>query len=294
MGGSTSRGPEDIMEQLEGQQPPQAADVAMQAAQQPEQQQLAAAAAPTPRSALDVWSVLQAAASTWPDRLAVADCGAAPQQAHSHRLCTYAQLRGRALHLVGMLSAAGVAPGARVALMMRNHVEVMEVHYAAAALHAVVVNVNTNLAPPELAYLLGHSGAEVLIAGAEFQPVLAAAVAAVAAAAAPAAAAAGEADQKPLRLHTALWADCGGGQGAQALAAACVSMPGMSHAAYPHPADPAAADDAASGLAAVARLEAAGKLADAEDGFHLYYTSGTTGRPKVGGPCSALCARTTS
>lgn len=36
----------------------------------------------------------------------------------------------------------------------RSLAQVLELHFAAAALHAVVVNVNVNLAPPELLYVL--------------------------------------------------------------------------------------------------------------------------------------------
>lgn len=48
--------------------------------------------------------------------------------------------------------------------------QVMEVHWAVAALRATLVNCNTNLAAPELLHVLSDSGAQLLIADAEFQP----------------------------------------------------------------------------------------------------------------------------
>lgn len=46
--------------------------------------------------------------------------------------------------------------------------QVMEVHFAVAALRAQVVNINTTLAAPELAHVLCDSGAQLIIADVEF------------------------------------------------------------------------------------------------------------------------------
>jgi acyl-CoA synthetase (AMP-forming)/AMP-acid ligase II len=178
-----------------------------------------------------------------------------------------------------------VGRGSRVALMMRNQLEVMDAHYACAALHAVVVNVNVSLAPPELAYILGDSGAAVVVAGAEFGGALAAAAGIAAAeGAAPGAGrgggAAGAQQQRLAELRAVIWAGSAGQAAAPDLAALGAAWAGVDHLPYP---DPAPAE-AAAPVPAVQQLEAAGQLASDEDGFHLYYTSGTTGRPKVCAP----------
>jgi acyl-CoA synthetase (AMP-forming)/AMP-acid ligase II len=76
-----------------------------------------------------------------------------------------------ALHLHRCLqsSASGKGSPARVGVLLRNCAEVLEAHYAIAAIRAVCVNVNTNLAPPELAHVLSDSGTAVLIADVEFE-----------------------------------------------------------------------------------------------------------------------------
>lgn len=77
-----------------------------------------------------------------------------------------------------MHAAWGVqGPGSRVGVMLRNCAEVMEVHFACAALHALVVNVNVNLAARELRHVLEDSGCTALVADAEFGELVAAALA---------------------------------------------------------------------------------------------------------------------
>lgn len=111
-------------------------------------------------SQLDAWSLLPFAARHYGDRLAVVDCSRAGS------VWSYRQLHQRACRLGRVMSGClGVRRGTRVAVMLRNRAEVLELHYAAAALHAIVVNVNVNLAPQELHHVLTDSGSEVLFAG---------------------------------------------------------------------------------------------------------------------------------
>merc|ERR1719407_322706 len=66
------------------------------------------------------------------------------------------------------MKSSGICQGKRVAVMLPNSLAVMELHYAASWLGAVVVNVNTHLAIPELAYILDDSEPTVIVAAPQF------------------------------------------------------------------------------------------------------------------------------
>jgi acyl-CoA synthetase (AMP-forming)/AMP-acid ligase II len=90
--------------------------------------------------------------------------------------------------------------------------QVPALHFAAAALRAIIVNINVNLAPQELAYILADSAADIVVSAPEFAPALQAAAAAAAAAASAATADPSHpdptipaADSAPLCIHTAVW-----------------------------------------------------------------------------------------
>ncbi len=61
------------------------------------------------------------------------------------------------------LAAAGVAPGDRVAVMLGNVPELFSVHHGVARLGALVVPVSWRLTAPEIAYILGDSGAAFFV-----------------------------------------------------------------------------------------------------------------------------------
>ncbi|WP_171165450.1 long-chain-fatty-acid--CoA ligase [Streptomyces sp. I05A-00742] len=79
---------------------------------------------------------------------------------------TWHELRSRADRLRGALRAAGVGRGGRVAVVGRNSASCLEAVLAAAGAGAATAVLNWRLAPPELAYVLADSGAEVLFADA--------------------------------------------------------------------------------------------------------------------------------
>jgi len=60
----------------------------------------------------------------------------------------YAQLHRESVALAHWLHQQGIGRGDAVAVHCRNSAAVMRIHFAAAALHAVVVNLNINLATP--------------------------------------------------------------------------------------------------------------------------------------------------
>jgi fatty-acyl-CoA synthase len=76
---------------------------------------------------------------------------------------TYRQLADGTDRVSAMLWQRGVRKGDRVAFLGENCPEFLQVLFGAAQLGAVFVPVNTRLAPPEIAHVLGNSGARVLI-----------------------------------------------------------------------------------------------------------------------------------
>lgn len=97
---------------------------------------------------------LARAARNHPDRIAFQFEGTAR---------SYAETDERVTRLARALAARGVARGDRVAVFMRNRLEVVESYLAACRLGAIAVPVNFRLVPEELAYILNDSGAKVLL-----------------------------------------------------------------------------------------------------------------------------------
>ena len=125
---------------------------------------------------LDAWTLVPWAIDKYGDRLATVDRNVSNDPSEA-RVLTYAELGSRSVGLARHLAVAwGIRRGSRIGVMKRNSASVVEIHFAAAALHAVVVNVNVSLAPRELAHVLHDSGCEALIADAEFAAVVSAAV----------------------------------------------------------------------------------------------------------------------
>lgn len=86
---------------------------------------------------------------------------------HDGGSLTYRELAARVMRLAHALRALGTGPGDRVAYLGVNHPALAETLFAAGALGARFVPLNTRLAPPELAFMLNDSGARVLVSGAE-------------------------------------------------------------------------------------------------------------------------------
>ncbi|MBX7495524.1 fatty acid--CoA ligase [Qipengyuania sp. 6B39] len=75
---------------------------------------------------------------------------------------TFAQLEHRSRKIVGMLAAHGVGRGDRIAWLGKNARHYFELFYSAARVGAVMVPIGWRLAAPEIAYILGDTGAKVL------------------------------------------------------------------------------------------------------------------------------------
>jgi len=105
---------------------------------------------------------LERSASVFAERVAVVD-GASR--------FTYAELAERCSRVVSALASTGVMPGDRVAALCTNSHVMLELHNAVPMRGAVLVSVNIRLAYEEMAYILSHSGASLLVATSEFAEV---------------------------------------------------------------------------------------------------------------------------
>ena len=120
---------------------------------------------------MDTWttpltplSFLRRSATVYPDKIAVV---------HGDDTWTYREFAARVVHRARVLRAAGVGPGDRVAYLMPNVPEMLAAHFAVPLAGAVLVAVNTRLAPEEVRGILDHSGATVLVLDAEYAPTVA-------------------------------------------------------------------------------------------------------------------------
>ncbi|KWX69287.1 AMP-binding protein [Mycobacterium sp. NAZ190054] len=84
------------------------------------------------------------------------------------RSFTYGEFHARVLQLTAVLESLSVSVGDRVAAMCANSHVMLEIHAATPIHGSVLVPLNVRLSVPELEYIVGHSGAKVLIATAEF------------------------------------------------------------------------------------------------------------------------------
>ncbi len=105
-------------------------------------------------------SLLQRSARAFADRLAVVD---------GEVRLTYSEFADRCRRLTSALAASGVQRGDRVAALCTNSHVMLELHQAVPARGAVLVPINTRLSIPEMEYIVGHSGARILVATSEFR-----------------------------------------------------------------------------------------------------------------------------
>ncbi len=76
---------------------------------------------------------------------------------------TYAELHTRARQLSGALFELDLRAGGRVAVLAPNTLEMLEAHYGVPYGGGVLVPLNSRLSVAEIAYILDHSGAQILI-----------------------------------------------------------------------------------------------------------------------------------
>jgi len=100
---------------------------------------------------------LQRAASVHPNRTAIID---------GSRTFTYAAMAVEVNRLATALLARGLRQGDRVAYLAPNCAEMLMGHFAVPLAGGVLVPLNTRLSPEEIAQIIEHSGAEILLADA--------------------------------------------------------------------------------------------------------------------------------
>ncbi|MFM5885687.1 MAG: acyl-CoA synthetase [Novosphingobium sp.] len=109
--------------------------------------------------------VFETVAALVPDRLALIE-------AATRR--TWRDYADRAARLAGALVAAGIAPGAKVALYGYNSAEYLEAQFAVFKARGVPINVNYRYVEEELVYLFDNADVEAVFFDARFAPRLAA------------------------------------------------------------------------------------------------------------------------
>ena len=83
---------------------------------------------------------------------------------------TYREFHDRVRRLAGALENQGLQAGDRVAFMLPNIPPMLEGHYGPLWIGAILVAINVRLSSREIAYILNHSKAKILILDAEFAP----------------------------------------------------------------------------------------------------------------------------
>ncbi|QKG70011.1 fatty acid--CoA ligase [Erythrobacter mangrovi] len=81
---------------------------------------------------------------------------------------TFAELENRTRRIVAMLAAHGIGKGDRIAWLGKNARHYFELFYAAARAGIVMVPIGWRLAAPEIAYILGDTGAKALFIDHDF------------------------------------------------------------------------------------------------------------------------------
>ncbi|MGB0801088.1 MAG: AMP-binding protein, partial [Ilumatobacteraceae bacterium] len=81
----------------------------------------------------------------------------------SGQAVSFSELDRRCRALAGTLARLGLSRGDRVALLMANGLPYVEAYVAVPAAGFVIVPINTRLADPEIAYILGDAGVSALI-----------------------------------------------------------------------------------------------------------------------------------
>eukprot|EP01063_Lacrimia_lanifica_P026877 TRINITY_DN3691_c1_g1_i6.p1 TRINITY_DN3691_c1_g1~~TRINITY_DN3691_c1_g1_i6.p1 ORF type:complete len:5023 (+),score=2068.97 TRINITY_DN3691_c1_g1_i6:290-15358(+) len=209
----------------------------------------------TAADAYDTWEPLAHAAATVPDKTAYVEDAAGG----ATRRATYREMHARVVRVARYLSEdAGVAPGERVGLITPNIYQCMEAHYAIMGARGVVLNLNQRLSAEELAFVLDDAGPVWVVAARQFEILILDAI-----------------TKSAGSVRGVLW--IGGGAGDDPprsnLPATPASEKCSAHAEFEAVAEGGGADGAPPDPFTPAPPRP-------DDGCEMYYTSGTTGRPK--------------
>jgi fatty-acyl-CoA synthase len=110
-------------------------------------------------------------AAVYADRLAVVDEPAQPAEGLGE--LTFAEVHARARALAAGLDAMGVRAGERIAVVSPNAARMLDLFYGATATGRIVVPINFRLGREEVAYIVEHSQASLLLVDPELDDALA-------------------------------------------------------------------------------------------------------------------------
>src|SRR5215218_2391546 len=86
---------------------------------------------------------------------------------------SYAKFDARIRRVGGWLASRGIGPGDVVAVLMKNSTAFLELTFAASHIGAVFLPINYRLSADEVGYIVGNSGARLLVADEEFAAIAA-------------------------------------------------------------------------------------------------------------------------
>jgi acyl-CoA synthetase (AMP-forming)/AMP-acid ligase II len=110
---------------------------------------------------LNLGQILKVNAKKFPKTVALKD---------SERAFTYPETNKRVNKLAHGLLSLGLEKGDRVAVLMENSIEIVEVYLATAKMGLVIVPINFRLIGPDIEYIVNNSDAKAFIAHDEFTP----------------------------------------------------------------------------------------------------------------------------
>ena len=113
---------------------------------------------------LNLFTILDQAAARFPERGAL--------YRGERRLCTWLELRERALRIAAAIRAQHTA-GARIAIASENCPEIVELMFAVWAAECVLVPINFKLHPREMMQILEDAGVSLVFASEKIAPGLA-------------------------------------------------------------------------------------------------------------------------
>src|SRR5580693_4610691 len=120
----------------------------------------------------NVRDFLDRAEFAYPDRVGLID--EPDQPAESWGQLTFSELAQRARAQAAGLDRLGIEAGERVAIVSHNAARLLTSFYGVCGWGRILVPINFRLAPAEIEYIVGHSGASVLLLDPEIEAELAA------------------------------------------------------------------------------------------------------------------------
>jgi fatty-acyl-CoA synthase len=103
-----------------------------------------------------------------PDRCALKYLGEDISYAGFNGRISYAGFNGRIGQVAGWLASRGIGANDVVAVLMKNSTAFLELVFATSHIGAVFLPINYRLSRDEVSYIVGNSGARILIADEEF------------------------------------------------------------------------------------------------------------------------------